>query len=897
MSPTDPPVTSVSGEPQRRLVFDFDHEHGVEPMSLKFLLGGKGANLAEMTSVLGLPVPPGFTISTTACREYLRHGWPLTLDHEIESAVERLEERMGRSFGDDVDPLLVSVRSGAEFSMPGMMDTVLNLGLNDASVEALVARSGDARFAYDSYARFIAMYGRIVLGIDILHFDEHLRRAMDEAAVVTEGELSAEANLALASRYRDVVHEHSGRPFPQEPSTQLREAIEAIFSSWNGARAHAFRNREGIDHALGTAANVQAMVFGNRDESSGTGVAFTRNPSTGEPDAYGDFMVNAQGEDVVAGTSITRPLADLDELFPGVAKELRDVFARLESHFRDMCDIEFTVEQERLWMLQTRPGMRTGTAALRMAVDMVSDPEITLTRAEAVSRITGDHLDQVLHPTFAETAVFDVLAHGLAASPGAAVGRAYFDAESAIVASKRGERVVLIRAETSPDDVAGMLVSEGVITARGGLVSHAAVVARGWGKPAVVGVSELLVEAHCARVGGVIIAEGDWVSLDGAAGAVVLGEVELASSAAPPELEVILSWADEIRAGHLGVRANADTALDAAAARQRGAEGIGLCRTEHMFLGPDRLPVVRAMILATTDTQYHDALQRLLEVQRTDFVAILEAMDALPVTVRLLDPPLHEFLPDLEALLVKEATEGLSDDETRLLAAARYWHEQNPMLGVRGVRLGVLKPGLYAMQVRALLEAAQLRLAAGGDPRVEIMIPLTISAAELALARSWVIEASEYVARHYPVALSFSIGTMIETPRAALLAHQIAEHADFFSFGTNDLTQMTFGFSRDDVEGKLMAPYLEKGLLEHNPFDILDDEGVAELVRLGVQRGRSTNPLLKIGICGEHGGDPASIATLYRCGVDYVSCSPYRIPVARLAAAQAVLSGPAINQS
>jgi pyruvate,orthophosphate dikinase len=897
MSRTDTPVTSVSGGPQRRFVYDFDHEHGVEPMSLKFLLGGKGANLAEMTSVLDLPVPPGFTISTTACRAYLRHGWPLTLDHEIESAVERLEARMGRYFGDDVDPLLVSVRSGAQFSMPGMMDTVLNLGLNDASVEALAARSGDARFAYDSYARFIAMYGRIVLGIDNLHFDEHLRRAMYEAAVVTEGELSAEANLALASRYRAVVHEHSGRPFPQEPRTQLREAIEAIFSSWNGARAHAFRDREGIDHALGTAANVQAMVFGNRDESSGTGVAFTRNPSTGEPVAYGDFMVNAQGEDVVAGTSITRPLADLDELFPSVAKELRDVFARLESHFRDMCDIEFTVEQERLWMLQTRPGMRTGAAALRMAFDMVSDPAITLTRAEAVSRITGEHLDQVLHPTFAGTAVFDVLAHGLAASPGAAVGRAYFDAESAIVASKRGERVVLIRVETSPDDVAGLLVSEGVITARGGLVSHAAVVARGWGKPAVVGVSELLVEAHCAKVGDVTIVEGDWVSLDGAAGDVVLGEVELASSAAPPELDVILSWADEIRAGHLGVRANADTALDAIAARQRGAEGIGLCRTEHMFLGPDRLPVVRAMILATTDAEYHDALQCLLEVQRTDFVAILEAMDALPVTVRLLDPPLHEFLPDLEALLVKEATEGLSDDETRLLAAARYWHEQNPMLGVRGVRLGVLKPGLYAMQVRALLEAAQLRLAAGGDPRVEIMIPLTISAAELALARSWVVEASEYVAQHYPVALRFSIGTMIETPRAALLAHQIAEHADFFSFGTNDLTQMTFGFSRDDVEGKLMAPYLEKGLLDHNPFDILDDEGVAELVRLGVERGRSTNPQLKIGICGEHGGDPASIATLYRCGVDYVSCSPYRIPVARLAAAQAVLTGTATDQS
>ena len=892
MSRMNDALVSVAGEPQRRFVYDFEHDHGVEPRSLKALLGGKGANLAEMTSVLSLPVPHGFTIATTACRAYLRHGWPLSLDREIDDALERLETRMGRCFGDHVDPLLVSVRSGAQFSMPGMMDTVLNLGLNDGSVEALVARSGDARFAYDSYARFIAMYGRIVLDLDARLFDEHLRHAMARAGVTTEGELDAEVNRDLAARYRAVVEEQSGRPFPQEPRTQLREAIEAIFSSWNGARARAFREREGIDHDLGTAANVQAMVFGNRDATSGTGVAFTRNPSTGEPVPYGDFMVNAQGEDVVAGTSITRPLSDLDYLFPDVANQLRDVFSRLEAHFRDMCDIEFTVEQGRLWMLQTRPGMRTGAAALRMAVDMVNDPRTRLTRGEALSRITGDHLDQVLHPTFASTLTLEPLAKGLAASPGAAVGRAYFDAPSAVAATRRGEPVVLVRAETSPDDVEGMMVAQGVITARGGLVSHAAVVARGWGKPAVVGVSELLVGAHEARVGEVVIAEGDWLSLDGTAGLIVVGPVELSSGAAPAQLDTILRWADEVRAGRLGVRANADTAADAAAARERGAEGIGLCRTEHMFLGPERLPVVRAMILATNDDEYRDALARLLDVQRADFVAILEAMDALPVTVRLLDPPLHEFLPDLEAMLVKEAREGLSDDETRLLAAARYWHEQNPMLGVRGVRLGVLRPGLYAMQVRALLEAAQLRLADGGDPRVEIMIPLTISAPELALARSWVVEASDYVASNYLTPLHFSIGTMIETPRAALMAHEIAAHADFFSFGTNDLTQMTFGFSRDDVEGKLMAPYLAAGLLEHNPFDVLDDQAVAELVRLGIERGRRTNPQLKVGICGEHGGDPESIATLFGCGVDYVSCSPYRIPVARLAAAQAVLAAP-----
>jgi len=887
------PVAVPSGEPLHTFVFDFDHDHGVEPMSLKALLGGKGANLAEMTSVLALPVPPGFTIATTACRAYLRHGWPLTLDRQVDEALARLEARMGRRMGDAVDPLLVSVRSGAQFSMPGMMDTVLNLGLNDESVKAVLARTGDARFAYDSYARFISMYGRIVLGIDGAHFDVHLHDAMHRAGVRTEGDLSADENAALAERYRDVVEEHSGRPFPQDPRTQLREAIEAIFSSWNGARAHAFREREGIDHDLGTAANVQAMVFGNRDNFSGTGVAFTRNPSTGEALPYGDFMVNAQGEDVVAGTSLTRPLADLDSLFPDVAAQLRDVFARLEHHYRDMCDIEFTIEQGRLWMLQTRPGMRTGAAALRMAVDMVHDEAIALTRDEALTRITRDHLDQVLHPTFAPGASYHALARGLAASPGAAVGRAYFSAEAAIEASQRGETVVLVRAETSPDDVAGMLVAQGVITARGGLVSHAAVVARGWGKPAVVGVSELLVEARSARVGEVVIAEGDWLSLDGTTGDVVLGAVELAASSAPAQLDVILQWADDVRRGHLGVRANADTAVDALAARERGAEGIGLCRTEHMFLGPERLPVVRAMILASTDEEYQDALARLLDVQRADFVGILEAMDGLPVTVRLLDPPLHEFLPDLEALLVKEARDGLDDDEQRLLAAARYWHEQNPMLGVRGVRLGVLKPGLYAMQVRALLEAAHIRLAAGGDPRVEIMIPLTVSAPELALARSWVLEASEFVASSYLTPLRFSVGTMIETPRAALLAHEIAAHADFFSFGTNDMTQMTFGFSRDDVEGKLMAPYLAQGLLEHNPFDVLDAQGVGELVRWGVTRGRRTNPQLKVGICGEHGGDPASIATLYDCGVDYVSCSPYRIPVARLAAAQAVLAATA----
>ncbi len=868
-------------------VFDFDHAHDVEPMHLRAVLGGKGANLAEMTR-LGLPVPPGFTITTDACRAYRHDGWPSRLDAEIDQAIGRLENRMGRRLGDGADPLLVSVRSGAQFSMPGMMDTVLNLGLNDESVVALARLSGDERFAYDSYARFIAMFGRIVLGVAGASFDVPLHEAMDREGVRTEGALSVASNQRLVQEYRTIVERHTGEPFPMEPTDQLRRAIVAIFASWDGARARAFREREGIDHALGTAATVQSMVFGNRDDNSGTGVAFTRNPSSGDPHPYGDFMRNAQGEDVVAGTSITQPLGELDATFPAAAAQLREVLAQLERHFRDMCDIEFTIEQGRLWMLQTRRGMRTGAAALRIAVALVDDPDIALTREEAVARITPDHLNQVLHPSFDPEAEVDALATGLAASPGAAVGRAYFDADSAIAAHERGEPVILIRTETSPDDVAGLLVCRGVLTARGGLVSHAAVVARGWGVPAVVGVHELTVDVNTARIGETVIDQGDWLSIDGSRGVVARGVVALSHHSAPEELATILSWADEIRAGHLGVRANADTAADARAARERGAEGIGLCRTEHMFLGPDRLPVVREMILARNEIDYERSLERLLEVQRADFETILEAMDGLPVTIRLLDPPLHEFLPDVDTLLVKDATVGLDEEEARLLEAAQYWHEVNPMLGVRGVRLGVLKPGLYAMQVRAVLEAARRRRDVGGDPHVEIMIPLTISAPEFELARRWVQEAIELTTPD-TVAIDVRIGTMIETPRAALLAGDIARSADFFSLGTNDLTQMTFGFSRDDVESKLMAPYLAQGLLTNNPFDVLDADGVGTLIRWTVARGREANATLTIGVCGEHGGDPASIATLLDCGVDYVSCSPFRLPTARLSAAHAVL--------
>jgi pyruvate,orthophosphate dikinase len=892
-------------------VFDFDHTHDRPPMELKDLLGGKGANLAEMTSVLALPVPPGFTISTDACRDYMAGGWPKNLSTEVASARTRLEKAMGKKIGDASDPLLVSVRSGAKFSMPGMMDTVLNLGLNDDSVEGLAKQTGDERFAFDSYRRFIAMYGRIVLDLPGEEFESLFDAAKELAGTTSDAKVPTELLRYLVDSYQQIVERHTNQPFPQDPADQLRGAIEAVFRSWNGPRAIAYRERERIAHDLGTAVNVQAMVFGNRDDNSGTGVGFTRDPATGTKGAYGDFLINAQGEDVVAGIRNTEPIADLKKQFPKVHAELLKIFARLESHYADMCDTEFTIEQGKLWMLQTRVGKRTGVAALKMAVDMVRSSDLGISKAEAVSRINEDHLDSVLHPQFAGKG-YSVWAKGLGASPGAAVGRIYFTADDAAAAAERGEKVILVRSETSPEDVHGMLASEGILTARGGLVSHAAVVARGWGKPAVVGAEVLKLTDHAVTVAGVTLQEGDWVSLDGGAGIVVVGQVPLTEATPPPAFKTVLSWADEIRKGHLAVRANADTGEDAANARSLGAEGIGLCRTEHMFLGEDRLPVVRRMILADTPAEETAALEELRQVQREDFISILAAMDGLPVTVRLLDPPLHEFLPSTEEMAVKDATVGLTPDERRLYDAALSWKEANPMLGTRGVRLGVVKPGLYAMQVRALMEAARQRVVDGGHPIVEIMIPLTVSREELALARSWVEGAvAEVSAEKAPRPtkssskapaksgkLEVTIGTMIETPRAALLAGEIAEVAEFFSFGTNDLTQMTFGFSRDDVEGRMMSAYLELGLLPRNPFDVVDFDGVGELVRLGTERGRATRPGLKVGVCGEHGGDPDSIGMFYDAGLDYVSCSPFRVPVARLAAAQAVLAkGPAPAKS
>jgi pyruvate,orthophosphate dikinase len=870
-------------------VYAFDHKHRKAPMQLKDLLGGKGANLAEMTSVLGLPVPPGFTITTDACRAYLEGGWPEGLSDEVARHVRRLEKAMGKKLGDPSDPLLVSVRSGAKFSMPGMMDTVLNLGLNDASVKGLAEQTSDERFAYDSYRRFISMYGRIVLGIDGARFDEPFEDAKRATGVASDADIPAGALHDLCQKYKQVVEDATGHPFPQEPAEQLTGAIEAVFKSWNGARAVAYRVRERIPHDLGTAVNVQTMVFGNRDDNSGTGVGFTRDPATGAQGEYGDFLVNAQGEDVVAGIRNTLPLSALSDRFPRIFKELMGIFAKLEAHYRDMCDTEFTIEQGKLWMLQTRVGKRTGRAALRMAVDMTKQRGWKITREEALLRITGEHVDQVLHPQFAESPRHP-LGKGLAASPGAAVGRVVLSADAAADAGHRGERVILVRNETSPEDVHGMIAAQGILTTRGGLVSHAAVVARGWGKPAVVGAEAVRISGTGFTVGSTTVAEGDFISIDGTTGEIALGEVPLKDVDPPQEFNVILGWADKVRKGRMAVRANADNGPDAANARRFGAEGIGLCRTEHMFLAEDRLPIVRRMILAGDAAEETAALEELRVAQKQDFVAILEAMDGLPVTVRLLDPPLHEFLPSVEELRIKKATEGLSAEEDKLLGAAEAWHEFNPMLGTRGVRLGVIKPGLYGMQVRALMQAAADRLTAGGKPRIEVMIPLTVTREELGLARSWVEEAVATETRAMRKKPEVTIGTMVETPRAALCAGDIAEEADFFSFGTNDLTQMTFGFSRDDVEGRMMSAYLEEGLLKRNPFETIDQAGVGELVTDAVERGRATRPDLKLGVCGEHGGDPESIDFFYRAGLDYVSCSPFRVPIARLAAAQAIIT-------
>jgi pyruvate,orthophosphate dikinase len=853
----------------------------------KYLLGGKGANLAEMTN-LGLPVPPGFTITTDACKEYMNAGdtLPDGLMDEVATALVALEKKMGKTLGDADDPLLVSVRSGAPFSMPGMMDTVLNLGLNDDSVKGLAKQTSNERFAYDSYRRFVQMFGKIVLDVPGDLFEDALHDLLEQKHVKVETELGPEDLAGLVETFKGIVKQEAGVDFPTEPREQLKYAVEAVFRSWNGRRARDYRRMEKIPDDLGTAVNVQTMVFGNKGDDSGTGVAFTRNPSTGENLPYGDFLANAQGEDVVAGIRITEPLNAMGNHFPECHTQLIDVMKLLEGHYRDMCDIEFTIEQGRLFILQTRVGKRTAAAALRMAVEM--EEAGLIDKREAVLRIQPAQLDQLLHPQFDPKAAYNVLAKGLNASPGAAVGKVYFTADDAEARHEEGERVILVRPETSPDDLHGMIAAEGILTSRGGLVSHAAVVARGMGTPAICGAEALDIDLPNKQfsVNGTVVRQGDVISISGTTGEVVVGEVAVVTPEPTGQFGTILGWADELR--RLGVRTNADLPEDARRAREFGAEGIGLCRTEHMFLG-DRLPLMQRIILATAQKDQDDALEALRVQQREDFVGILDAMDGLPVTVRLLDPPLHEFLPHVTELEREEARGELDARGQELLRAARSWQEVNPMLGTRGVRLGILKPELYRMQVRALMEAAVERKQAGGDPRIEIMIPLTVTRAELALVTDWVREEADAVLASAGASVEYLVGTMIETPRAALVADEIAEVAEFFSFGTNDLTQMTFGFSRDDIESRVMPLYLERKLLPVNPFESIDRDGVGRLVEMATESGREQRSNLKLGICGEHGGDPSSVAFCHEVGLDYVSCSPFRVPIARLAAAHAAL--------
>ncbi len=883
------PRTKVAAT--RKFVYDFEEGNA----EMRSLLGGKGAGVAEMTRA-GLPVPPGFTITTEACLAYLEKGtFPEGMMEEVRTHLQRLESTAGRRFGDPKDPLLVSVRSGAAFSMPGMMDTVLNLGLNERTLQGLAEATGDLRFARDAYRRFIQMYGRIVLGIEGELFDEELEAAKSHQGVKTDAELDPRSLEKLAGTYREIVERRTGKPFPEEPWEQLTGAIAAVFSSWNGKRAIAYREYNHIPHTLGTAVNVQAMVFGNMGEDSGTGVAFTRDPSTGERRLYGEYLLNAQGEDVVAGIRTPQPIATLESSLPEVYRQFQEIAERLERHYRDVQDMEFTIERGRLYMLQTRTGKRTAAAAVKIAVDMVDEGLIT--REEALSRVEPEQVDHLLHRAIDPRADVKVLAQGLAASPGAATGAAVFDADRAEEMAKKGQRSILVRIETNPDDVHGMIAAEGVLTSRGGRTSHAAVVARGMGKPCVAGCDGIRVDLEKRRfvADGVTIKEGDLITIDGTTGRVIQGSVPMVEAGVSGDLEKLLKMADQVR--RLKVYANADTPEDARRAREFGAQGIGLCRTEHMFMQQERLPHVQAMILAQDATARREALDQLLPFQREDFLGILEAMQGLPVIIRLIDPPLHEFLPSHDELLeevtrlraLKKSGKKLQRAE-RLLAAVEELREQNPMLGLRGCRLGLLFPEIIEMQVRAIAEAAsQLR-----QRRVraipEIMVPLVGHAEELRRSRL-VIEATlKQVAKEQGVRFETKIGTMIEVPRAALTAGAIAEHAQFFSFGTNDLTQMTFGVSRDDAEGKFLRRYVEDGVLPANPFEHLDPDGVGRLMGLAVEEGRGTKPDLEVGICGEHGGDAQSIAICERLGLDYVSSSPFRVPGARLAAAQARLA-------
>jgi len=891
-----------------KYVYDFNEGN----KDLKDLLGGKGANLAEMTN-LGLPVPPGFTITTEACQVYLTQGdEPPELAAEVGEHLGTLEQAMGKQLGQPDDPLLVSVRSGAKFSMPGMMDTVLNIGLNDESVTGLAKQAGNDRFAWDSYRRLIQMFGKTVMGVDGEHFDEIFDAVKDKRGTSSDLDLDENDLQQVVERYKAAVREHAGREFPQDPREQLDQAIKAVFDSWNSDRAKLYRRQERIPADLGTAVNVVAMVFGNLGMDSGTGVAFTRDPGSGDQGVYGDYLQNAQGEDVVAGIRNTVPLADLEKIDKPAYDELMSIMSTLENHYKDLCDIEFTIERNKLWMLQTRVGKRTAGAAFKIAVQLVDEGLIDLD--EALSRVSGAQLAQLMFPRFDDAADKKQIAKGVNASPGAAVGKVVFDSATAAEWAQRGEDVILVRRETNPDDLPGMIAAQGILTSRGGKTSHAAVVARGMGKTCVSGADELEVDVRAkkARTGGTTISEGDVLSIDGTSGAVYLGEVPVVPSPvveyfegnlkgdADPlvaAVDRLIKHADAKR--RLGVRANADTAEDSERARRFGAQGIGLCRTEHMFLG-DRRKHVERLILAEGEDEQRAALDALLPLQREDFIAIFTAMDGLPVTVRLIDPPLHEFLPDLTELSTRIAVadalqakgvegEKVSDTDRKLLEAVRRLHEQNPMLGLRGVRLGLVIPGLFALQVRAIAEAAAQCRKQGKDPRPEIMVPLVGAVQELEVVKDEAQQILKQVADETGQNVHTLIGTMIEVPRAALTAGQIAEAAEFFSFGTNDLTQMGWGFSRDDVEGAFFGRYIDLGIFGVSPFETLDAEGVGRLIKIATEEGRKTRSDLKVGVCGEHGGDPESVHFFHQVGLDYVSCSPFRVPVARLEAGRAAV--------
>ncbi|PZN09011.1 MAG: pyruvate, phosphate dikinase [Bacillota bacterium] len=887
-------IAESAARPQaapRRWVYFFDEGSGAD----RNLLGGKGANLAEMTRI-GLPVPPGFTITTEACKAYLAAGgrFPAGLMEQVEQQLERLEREIGRRFGDPGRPLLVSVRSGAPVSMPGMMDTILNLGLNDEAVRGLARETGDARFAFDCYRRLIQMFGDVVLRVPAGRFEHALEAARQRRGVRFDHELPAEELERLVETFKGIVREEAGRDFPQDPREQLELAIRAVFDSWNNERAKVYRRIHKIPDDLGTGVNVQAMVFGNTGPDSGTGVMFTRNPSTGARELYGEYLPNAQGEDVVAGIRTPEPIARLKEERPELYRQLEQVAQRLERHYRDMQDIEFTVDRGRLFLLQTRSGKRTAAAAVRIACDMVREGLID--RETALLRVDPDQVARLLHKQVDPAADVEPLAQGLPASPGAAVGAVVFDPDEAERLGREGQAVILVRPETTPDDIHGIVAAQGVLTSRGGMTSHAAVVARGMGKPAVCGCEALRIdlEREEFQVAGRVFRKGDVITIDGATGRVFAGEVPLVEPELSPEFRQLLEWADQAR--RLRVLANADTPDDARRAREFGAEGIGLCRTEHMFMGPERLPAVQRMILAETREEREAALAELAVMQQRDFEGILEAMAGLPVTIRLLDPPLHEFLPSLEELVVEVTRLELEGgdparlaERRELLRKVRALREANPMLGHRGCRLGITFPEVYAMQARAIFRATANLRRRGVDARPEIMIPLVAHVRELAFLRERIEAVRREVEAETGLDLEVRIGTMIEVPRAALTAGEIAQVAEFFSFGTNDLTQTTFGFSRDDAEGKFLHHYLAEKILPENPFVSLDAAGVGRLIELAVAEGRRTRPDLKVGICGEHGGDPASIAFCHRAGLDYVSCSPFRVLIARLAAGRAAV--------